>query len=51
MYEFYKKNKRIAAQQKNEILKEYHQTLEPTEAEYKEALLAAKRNYSTPRTI
>ena len=33
---------RIAAQQKKEILKEYHQTLEPTEAEYKEALLAAK---------
>ena len=28
---------RIAAQQKNEILKEYHQTLEPTETEYKEA--------------
>lgn len=33
---------RIAAQQKEQVLKEYHQTLEPTETEYKEALLTAK---------
>jgi len=33
---------RIASQQKEQVLKEYHQTLEPTEAEYKEALLTAK---------